>query len=328
MWVNIKWYDAGNAVLREDGEYGVVTQLQGTPIKSLVNPDDPNSKVYAAHYGMTKEWADQLLALKYAPNLPLSFDRVTGLPDYTLFDLSQQPTGTTHETFHFALNNKVVSDNRIPTYGMSYDEASKRNALPVPATQYGNPTENGRYNHWDTLTLNPPANAVHAQIRLMYQPTSWEYVQFLYLSNKKQNAFLANEGDNLLSAWLATGQAEPHVMASATWGSPPAPTCMAPGAPQNLLAKPAKKAVTLTWSAGNPAPTPGGYRIYYSQAGKLQFRGGVSGSTLTYKDSGLTSRITYTYVVAAWKDCDSNGTFTSGVDLESPVSNTASATAQ
>jgi hypothetical protein len=95
----------------------------------------------------------------------------------------------------------------------------------------------------------------------------------------------------------------------------------------NLTAKPAKKAITLTWSAGSPSPS-GGYRIYYVQSGKLQFRAGVSAGTLTYKDSGLTSRQTYTYVVTAWQDCNGNGVFDVGVDMESPVSNQVSATAQ
>jgi len=327
MWLNIKWYDAGNVLIREDGKYDVIATVNGTQVKSIVNLDDPNTRIYEAHYGMTKEWADQLLALNYSPTLPLSFDRMTGMVDYTLHDLSQQPEGTTHETFHFVLNNTVVKDNRIPTYGMSYDEARKRNALPVPANQYGSPAIGGTYNYWDTVNLNPPTGAAYAQIKLLYQPTSWEYVQFLYLANTKQNAFLANEGVNLLNAWVATGQAEPHVMASTTWGSAPPPPCGTPGTPQNLLAKPAKKAVTLTWAASNSAPT-GGYRVYYNQAGKLQFRAGVAKTTLTYKDTGLTSRVSYTYVATAWNDCNGNAVFDSGVDMESAVSNSASATAQ
>ena len=131
---------------------------------------------------------------------------------------------------------------------------------------------------------------------------------------------------NLLNAWLNTGMAEPHVMASATWGSAPPPPCGTPGVPQNLLAKAGKKSITLTWAAGSPAPT-GGYRIYYVQSGKLQFRAGVGPTALTYKDSGLTSRQTYTCVVTAWNDCNGNGVFDPGVDTESATSNQASATA-
>jgi hypothetical protein len=221
----------------------------------------------------------------------------------------------------------VAKDNRIPPYGMTYEAARERNALPVPATQYGSPTGTGAFNYWDSLTLTPPAGAAYAEIKLLYQPTSWEYVQFLYKANNGSNLFLANEGVNLLNAWLATGQAEPHVMASATWGSAPTPQCVTPGIPQNLTAAAARKAVTLKWVAGSVAPT-GGYRIYYNQAGKLQFRASVSAATLTYKDSGLTSRQSYTYVVTAWNDCNRNGALDAGMDTESAVSNPASATAQ
>jgi len=326
MWLNVKWYDAANNLLREDGKYDVVASVNGAPVKSIVNLEDPNTKVYEAHYGMTQEWASQLLALGYQASLPLSFDRTTGTVDYTLGQLAAQAPGTYHETFHFVLNNTVAKDNRIPPYGMSYDEARKRNALPVPATQYGSPTAGGTYNYWDEIPLNPPSGAAYADIRLMYQPTSWEYVQFLHLANEGSNAFLANEGVNLLNAWLATGMAEPYVMASKTWGNAPPPPCVTPGTPQTLTAAAARKAVTLNWKAGSPAPT-GGYRVYYNQSGKLQFRAGVGPTALTYKDTGLTSRVTYTYVVTGWNDCNGNGVFDAGVDTESAPSNTASATA-
>jgi len=225
----------------------------------------------------------------------------------------------------------VVKDNRIPPYGMSYEEARKRNALPVPADQYGNPAPTEKYNHWDEIVLNPPGDAAYADIKLLYQPTSWEYVQFLYLANDGSNAFLAKEGVNLLETWLNTGMAEPHVMASATWasagGTTPEPPCKTPGQPQNLIAKAGKKSVTLTWAFGSPTPMSG-YRIYYLQSGKLQYRAGVGPTVTTYKDSGLTSRMTYTYLVTAWNDCNGNGVFDVGIDTESAVSTQASATAQ
>jgi hypothetical protein len=138
MWLNIKWYDAANKLLREDGKYGVVASEQRrAAVKSIVDLDDTNTKVYEAHYGMTQEWASQLLGLGTPAGLPLAFDRVTGEVSYTLGQLAAQAPGTHHETFHFVLNNTVLKDNRIPPYGMSVREARKRNALPVPATQYG-----------------------------------------------------------------------------------------------------------------------------------------------------------------------------------------------
>jgi hypothetical protein len=334
MWVNVRWFDASGALLREDGRYGGLTDpanndavvvATGKPVRTLIDPYDPNTKVYEAHHGMTQQWAQQLMSLGYAASMPLTFNRYTGAVEHTLGELAGGTLGAQVETFHFVLNNVVVKDNRIPPYGFSYETARQRNALPVPASQYAG-LLSGTYNHFDTLALAPPSNATYAAIRLMYQSTSWEYVQFLVKANNKANAFLANEGDRLLDAWLATGQAEPQVMATATWGSAPAPACATPGAPQTLTAASGRRAITLSWKAAVPPPN-GGYRVHYNQSGKLQFRGSVPAGTLTYKDSGLTSRVSYAYVVTAWQDCNGNGTFDAGTDIEGPVSNTASATA-
>jgi hypothetical protein len=328
MWLNIQWFDDSNNLLREDGAYGELSvDINGTStqVRTLLDLHDANTKVYEAHYGMTQDWAATLTSLGYDPNIPLSFDRETGAVTLTLGELANQPAGTSAETFHFVLNNTVIKDNRIPPYGFAYDEARQRNALPVPADQYGGGNAGSTYNYWDEVTLSPPAGAAYAEINLLYQPTSWEYVQFLYLANNGQNAFLGSEGANMLDAWLHTGMAEPHVMATTTWGSPPTPACSAPGAPQNLTSKPSKKAITLSWEAGSPAPS-GGYRIYYVQSGKLQLVADVSAGTFSYKDTGLTSRVAYTYTATAWEDCDGNGVYELGVDLESPLSNQVSDT--
>jgi hypothetical protein len=343
MWLNIKWYDGNNVLLRTDGEYGnLAVTTPGVPsqVRTILDPTGPNTKIYEAHYAMTQEWANQLLNLGYSSTFawadqllspgypstfPLSYDRVSGAVNYTLGQLASQAPGTERETFHCVLNNHVAKDNRIPTYGMTYDEAAKRNALPVPAAQYGSPTVGGTYNYWDTVTLNPPAGAAYATIDLLYQSTSWEYIQFLYLANNRQNAFLADEGVNLLKAWLNTGMSEPFVMASTTWGTPPASSCVTPGPPQDLKATAGRRSVTLNWAAGSPAPTKG-YRIYYDQAGKLLYRAGVSAVTLTYKDSALSRNTQYCYLVTAWNDCNNNGVVDAGE--ESTVSNQACATAK
>ena len=137
----------------------------------------------------------------------------------TLGDLASE-AGEAEETFHFVLNNVVLKDNRIPPYGMSYDEARKRNALPVPEHQYGGGGAGSTYSYWDEINLAPvaPDSAVTASVELLYQPTSWEYIQFLALANKgpASNAFLGDEGLNLLQAWRDTDMAQPHVMAATT----------------------------------------------------------------------------------------------------------------
>ena len=235
MWLNVRWYDNAGTLIGEDGEYGTigvaVDDNNGVSheVKSLLDLNDPNTKIYEAHYGMTKEWAVQLLSLKYDPAMPLSFDRYTGDVDFTLGDLAGG-TALDHETFHFALNNTVIEDNRIPPYGMNAEIARVRNALPAPIAQYGVsvdsaglPLPDSIYNYWDELTLTPPVGADYANIDLKYQSTSWEYIQFLWKANTGQNAFLGQEGVNMLDAWLNTGMSEPYTMVSAVWGSAPTP---------------------------------------------------------------------------------------------------------
>jgi hypothetical protein len=231
MWLNIKWYDGGDVLLREDGAYGPVAlamDLDGDgandQVDTILNLDDPNTKIYEAQPGISQEWANQLLGLNTPTAMALGYDRITGAVTKTLGELGAEAPGSIYKTFHFVLNNTIVKDNRIPPYGMNYNEARVRNALPVPNDQFGNPGPGGEYNYWDELTLNPPAGAVYATIDMVYQPTSWEYIQFLYLANNRQNPFTADEGINLLNAWLNTGMAFPEVMASTTWGTAPVPT--------------------------------------------------------------------------------------------------------
>ena len=226
MWLNVKWYDAAGAVLREDGKYGTLRVSHGgsaLDVETLLDLSGANTRIYEAHYAITQGWAAKLVALGVSRGLELGFDRTTGEATRTLGELADQAPGTHGETFHFALNNLVAQDNRIPPYRMSYDEARRRNALPVPASQYGAPGSGGAYDHYDEVALSPPVGASYALLALLYQPTSWEYVQFLDLANQGGNAFLADEGKNLLDVWLATGMAAPYVMASATWGTPPVP---------------------------------------------------------------------------------------------------------
>ncbi len=238
MWLNIKWYNADDTLVREDGAYGPLLDGNGEPViianpaggpdvqvESILDLDAPHLRIYEAHPAMTTEWADTLLSIGTPADLVLSYDRYTGLPDYTLQDLADQSAGSYYKTLHFALNDSIAKDTRIPPYGMRYDEAKRRNVLPVPENQYGDPGEEGIYNYWDEISLNPPTGAVRAQIDLLYQGTSWEYVQFLYKANNGTdpaqggNAFLGEEGTNMLEAWLNTGMVKPFIMASATWST-------------------------------------------------------------------------------------------------------------
>ena len=222
MWLNIKWYNKSNSLVREDGKYGALkVTLDGVQreVNTLLDLKGENTRIYEVHGSMTQKWAKQLLGMGVSGSLQLTFDRVTGKPKYTLQDLADEDSDEYLETFHFVLNNYVAKDNRIPPYGMKYSEAAKRNALPVPYCQFGCPSSSGTYEYYDNVTLSPPSGATRADISLMYQPTSWEYIQFLHLANKRTNTFLADTGANLLEAWLNTGMAEPQVMASTAWTS-------------------------------------------------------------------------------------------------------------
>ena len=225
MWLNIVWKDDGGATLREDGAYGPLAldydiddDGNNDSVDTLLDLNDPNTRIYEAHGAITREWAAKLIALSASyGSVPVAYDRVTGAVTHTVSDIAALNPGEHHETFHFVLNNKVVKDNRIPPWGMDYDESLMRSILPVPATQYGGPGAGGTFNYWDDFALNPPAGAVTADIRLMYQPTSWEYIQFLDHANNGSVTNLAKEGENILDAWLNTDMAAPHVMETATW---------------------------------------------------------------------------------------------------------------
>ena len=241
MWVNTKWYDANDVLLREDGAYGQIGATTNNPsggpdinVESIIDLDGSNTRIYEAHYAVSRDWAATIQAL-HGADFELKYDRFTGAVACTVGDFllddgdvakKEACKGDYLDTFHFTLNNYVSMDNRIPPYGMSYDIAQKRNTLPVPADQYNGGGSGSTYNYWDEISLNPPLSADHARIELLYQGTSWEYIQFLNLANKQQNAFLGQEGINMLDAWLnATTEMDPLkrkmvapiVMASADW---------------------------------------------------------------------------------------------------------------
>ena len=332
IWLRTEWFDANDLSLGVDGEYGnLKVDLDGdrepdTDIKTILDLEGTNSKIYEAHMGMTQEWALALnLDCETNPSpLPLSYDRVTGEPDYTLGELACADSGATHETFHFVLNNTVVKDNRIPPYGMDYESARIRNALPVPADQYEG-TPGGTYEYYDEVILIPPSGAVSATIELLYQPTSWEYIQFLNLANTLPvGAFLADEGKNMLEAWLNTGMAEPHVMATTTWGSATG-GCDTP-TPTMLSATPGDSQVMIAWHELPAEPAIDGYRLFYDQSGKAQLVVDLDRLTSTYTDLGLTNGEEYCYKVTSYIGVDENGDFDPVSGCESGFSSILCAT--
>jgi hypothetical protein len=176
-------------------------------------------------------------------NTPIGFDRVTGGVTMTLLQLAAMSPGSVAETFHFVLNNEIVSDNRIPPWRMSRAESTVRNTLPVPATQYGSPAPNGVYEHFEDVPLAPPPGATRADVELLYQTASWEYIQFLRLANPGTSAFLATAGQELFDAYRNTGGSAPEVMATARW-------CNLPGTNEDLVLKTAVNGAPLDLTCG------------------------------------------------------------------------------
>lgn len=60
----------------------------------------------------------------------------------------------------------------------------------------------------------------------------------------------------------------------------------------------------------------------------MNFRAGVSSTTLGHKNGGPTSRMAKSHRVTAWNDGNAKGTLDAGVDLEGPVNSPTSATAR
>ena len=108
------------------------------------------------------------------------------------------------ESFHFALNNRVVKDNRIPPRGYAYFDYRDVGAAPVGATY-----ADGKY--WDATTFRIPRAAHSATVNVFYQTASKEYVTFLRDENVTDD-----RGDVLYEQWELTGKSPPVLMATAS----------------------------------------------------------------------------------------------------------------
>lgn len=189
FWINVKAYDIDNNLVYESGVYDAASGV-------LTKDDD--IKVYEIKPGLSPSLAGAL-----------------GLPP--------------GESFHFVLNDTVLSDNRIPPRGYTYANFETIQSPPVAYTYADS-------QYWDeTLYVLPPtANFVEAA--LLYQTTTKEYVEFLRDENVTNSA-----GDDLYNAWVAQGKAAPVTVVSdytslvldptATGDTPSAVTALYPNAP-------------------------------------------------------------------------------------------------
>ncbi len=176
MWLQIEGYNVGGDLIFVSGGYDDQTGiLQGYQT-------DPTLKVYEAEQGLTADWAAQL-------------------------GKSAGPS------FHFALNNQVFNDNRIPPKGYEYEAFKAAGAAPYTG---GNPDPDmyadGQF--WDTTVYKLPEGVVNGVVRLLYQTASKEYIEFLRENNPYEGN---NNGEILYDLWQNSGRSHPELMAERTF---------------------------------------------------------------------------------------------------------------
>ncbi len=127
------------------------------------------------------------------------YETKLGLDD-TMAGITGLPAG---ESFHFALNNVILKDNRIPPVGFTNERFDLVQAAPV---DYAYEDEQ----HWDDTAFDIPPCARAAVVTLYYQSTSKEYVEFLRDTNVTDNL-----GQVVYDEWVLHGRSAPVDMDTA-----------------------------------------------------------------------------------------------------------------
>jgi FlgD Ig-like domain len=110
-------------------------------------------------------------------------------------------------SFHFTLNDTVVKDNRIPPSGFTNASFATFGGRPVDPHHAGQEPLYVDGQNWHVAEYPLPSNAHSVIVRLLYQTTSKEYVEFLRDENTTNTA-----GDDLYNLWVANGRGAPVEM--------------------------------------------------------------------------------------------------------------------
>jgi hypothetical protein len=124
------------------------------------------------------------------------YEAKLGLDEY-MAGVTGKPVGP---SFNLLLVNKVFKDNRIPPRGFTNAGFESVQAKPV-AYSYAD----GQF--WDDTRYCVPPGAVRAEMRLFYQTSSKEYIEFLRDENRTDG-----RGTLLHDAWAAVGRSAPVEM--------------------------------------------------------------------------------------------------------------------
>lgn len=111
-------------------------------------------------------------------------------------------------SFHFALNNTWVKDNRIPPLGFTNAGFAAVQAQPVGATY-----ADGQ--NWDDTSFTIPAGAAVAKVSVFFQTSSKEYMEFLRDENTTNTL-----GQVAYDQWVLTGKSDPTLMDQQTIAMP------------------------------------------------------------------------------------------------------------
>jgi hypothetical protein len=103
-------------------------------------------------------------------------------------------------SFHVALVNTTLLDNRIPPRGFDNAAFAAGQAEPVGASY-----ADGQY--WDDTVFAIPPDATHAVVRVFHQTTSKEYIEFLRDANTTDA-----KGQIAYDEWVAAGMSKPVLM--------------------------------------------------------------------------------------------------------------------
>ncbi len=254
MFLNVKFYDAGGALVGEVNPYAPLvktTNAQGNDV--YVSGGDITAKTEALVWEA---------------------------------EMSSSLTGET-KSFHFALATSRHKDNRIPPKGFRIADAAARISQPVwngaDAPGYFTATEYAGGH--DDVTVAKPAGATSYVATLYYQTTSKDYIAFLrdeingtggtltgtgaggdapYLA--QTDPFFANLkgwGNAMWDLWVHNGGSAPVQMA-VLGAAPQPPTPITADPPTNVRASYNRKAgnISVTWNA--PATGANGYYVYRS----------------------------------------------------------------
>jgi hypothetical protein len=195
MWLNVRFLDAGGNVVAESGRYEPAT---GT----LFHDQNVDGAAGGKSYDIVR-YTD-------SGGATMSIGRPTKVWEARL---DHQSTGT---EFHFALNNRIRMDNRIPPEGWNAGAYADNRASPVIPSAYtaaGWQSDYATGVHHDEFAYPLPSGVDRVDMTLYYQTASREYIEALAGDNPGTlTAGGYNRGSLLSEAWSLTGRSTPVVM--------------------------------------------------------------------------------------------------------------------